>query len=170
MSQEKDGPALDDEALLRRAFAVALKAKAAGDHPFGAILVDGGGTVVMEQGNGFTAEGRDMTAHAERLIATRASKTYAPAFLAGCTLYSSAEPCAMCAGAIYWAGIGRVVYGQTERDLKAQTGDHAENPTLDLPCRVVFAAGQRRVEVIGPLLAEEAAALQAGFWDERAKD
>lgn len=76
----------------------------------------------------------------------------------------------MCAGAIYWAGIGRVVYGQSERDLKAQTGNHAENPTLDLPCRVVFAAGQRPVEVIGPLLAEEAAALQAGFWDERAKD
>lgn len=170
MSVASDKPALDHEALLRRAFAVALQAKAAGDHPFGAILVDGAGAVIMEQGNGFTAEGRDMTAHAERLIATRASKTYAPAFLADCTLYSSAEPCAMCAGAIYWAGIGRVVFGQSEQDLKAQTGDHAENPTLDLPCRAVFAAGQRPVEVIGPLLAEEAAALQSGFWAERAKD
>ena len=70
----------------------------------------------------------------------------------------------MCAGAIYWAGIGRVVYGQAERSLKTATGDHPENPTLDLPCRAVFAAGQRKVEVIGPLLEDEAAALQQGFW------
>jgi tRNA(Arg) A34 adenosine deaminase TadA len=118
----------------------------------------------MEQGNGYSAEGRDMTAHAERLLASRASKAYRPDLLAGCTLYSSAEPCAMCAGAIYWAGIGRVVYGQSERHLKRQTGAHAENPTLDLPCRVVFAAGQRRVAVIGPLLEDEAAALHADFW------
>ncbi|WP_315835135.1 nucleoside deaminase [Bradyrhizobium prioriisuperbiae] len=160
---------LDHEALLRKAFAVARKARESGDHPFGSILVDPNGKVLMQQGNGFTAEGRDMTAHAERLLATRASKTYPPPFLAECTLYTSAEPCAMCSGAIYWAGIGRVVFGQTEKDLKAQTGDHDENPTLDLPCRVVFAAGQRKVEVIGPLLADEAAALQAGFWDGEAK-
>jgi tRNA(Arg) A34 adenosine deaminase TadA len=157
---------LDHEALLRKAFAVAVKARESGDHPFGSILVDPDGTILMEQGNGFTAEGRDMTAHAERLLATRASKTYPSKFLAECTLYTSAEPCAMCSGAIYWTGIGRVVFGQTEKDLKAQTGDHDENPTLDLPCRVVFAAGQRKVEVIGPLLANEAAALQAGFWGE----
>ena len=118
----------------------------------------------MEQGNGYSAEGRDMTAHAERLLASRASKAYRPDFLAGCSLYASAEPCAMCAGAIYWAGIGRVVYGQSERDLKQKTAAHAENPTLDLPCRVVFAAGQRPVAVIGPLLEDEAAALHADFW------
>jgi tRNA(Arg) A34 adenosine deaminase TadA len=159
---------LDHETLLRKAFAVAAKARDAGDHPFGSILVGPDGVVLMEQGNGFTAEGGDMTAHAERLLATRASKTYPPAFLAECTLYTSAEPCAMCSGAIYWAGIGRVVFGQTEKDLKAQTGAHKENPTLDLPCRLVFAAGQRRVEVIGPLLADEAAALQTGFWDREA--
>ena len=73
----------------------------------------------------------------------------------------------MCAGAIYWAGIGRVVYGQTEKALKAQTGAHEENPTLDLPCEVVFAAGQRPTEVVGPLLEDEAAALQADFWTAR---
>ncbi len=70
----------------------------------------------------------------------------------------------MCAGAIYWAGIGRVVYGMSEHDLKEITGNHAENPTLDLPCRVVFEAGQRRVEVVGPLLVEEAKALHVGVW------
>jgi tRNA(Arg) A34 adenosine deaminase TadA len=157
----------DDLAHLRAAFAVAARARADGDHPFGAILVGPDGAVLLEQGNGFTTEGGDMTAHAERLLATRASKTYGPAFLAGCTIYVSAEPCAMCAGAIYWAGIGRVVYGQAEAALKAATGNHPENPTLALPCRTVFAAGQRHVEVVGPMLEDEAAALQDGFWAKR---
>jgi len=105
---------------------------------------------------------RIVTAHAERLLATRACREYEPRFLAACTMYTSAEPCAMCAGAVYWAGIGRVVYGLAERRLKEVTGNHAENPTLDLPCRVVFAAGRRPIEVIGPLLEDEAAALHAG--------
>jgi tRNA(Arg) A34 adenosine deaminase TadA len=156
-------PDLDHPFFLRKAFDVAARARDAGDHPFGSILVGPDGAVLMEQGNGFTAEGRDMTAHAERLLASR-SKVYDKPFLARCTLYTSAEPCAMCAGAIYWAGIGRVVYGQTETSLKAMTGDHPENPTLDLPCHLVFAAGQRHVEVVGPLLEDEAAALQADFW------
>ena len=73
----------------------------------------------------------------------------------------------MCAGATYWAGIGRVVYALSERRLKAIIGDHAENPTLDLPCRMVFAAGRRPVQVVGPLLEEEAATLHVGIWDGR---
>ena len=160
-------PALDHEAFLRRAFDVARRAREGGDHPFGALLVGPDGAILRKQGNGFSAEGGDMTAHAERLLASWASKTFGAAFLAGCTLYSSAEPCAMCSGAIYWAGIGRLVYGQSEKDLKAATGAHEENPTLDLPCRIVFAAGQRRVEVIGPLLEDESAALQRDFWKGR---
>jgi tRNA(Arg) A34 adenosine deaminase TadA len=160
-------PELEHEAFLRRSFEVARRAREGGDHPFGSLLVGPDGAVLKEQGNGFSAEGGDMTAHAERLLATWASKTYGADFLAGCTLYSSAEPCAMCSGAIYWAGIGRLVYGQSEKDLKAATGAHAENPTLDLPCRVVFAAGQRTVEIVGPLLEEESAALQRDFWNER---
>ncbi|THD43984.1 MAG: nucleoside deaminase [Bradyrhizobium sp.] len=157
-------PDLDHETYLRRAFATAKRARAGGDHPFGAILVGPDGTILKEQGNGFSAEGGDMTAHAERLLASWASKVRGARFLAGCTLYSSAEPCAMCAGAIYWSGIGRLVYGQSEKSLKAATGAHEENPTLDLPCRIVFAAGQRSVEVIGPLLEDESAALQSDFW------
>ncbi|MGS0648418.1 nucleoside deaminase [Komagataeibacter melomenusus] len=159
-------PELDHAHFLRRAFAVAEQARQGGDHPFGCILVDAQGQVVLEQGNGYTAEGGDMTAHAERLLATRASKRFPPAVLASHTLYTSAEPCAMCAGAMYWSGIGRVVFGQSERSLKDMTGNHPENPTLDLPCRTVFAAGQRRVEVIGPLLEAEAAALQQAFWKQ----
>src|SRR5262245_10077726 len=109
----------------------------------------------------------DGTAHAERLAATQACRTLSRVVLAGSTLYSSAEPCAMCAGAIYWAGIGRVVFGLSERRLRELTGNHPENPTLDLPCRTVFAAGQRPVEVIGPLIEDEAAALHAGAWGGR---
>jgi tRNA(Arg) A34 adenosine deaminase TadA len=165
----------DHEAFLRRSFDVARRAREGGDHPFGSILVGPDGAILKEQGNGFSSEGGDMTAHAERLLATWASKTYGTvtsggaAFLAQCTLYSSAEPCAMCSGAIYWAGIGRLVYGQSEASLKAMTGAHGENPTLDLPCRMVFEAGQRAVEVVGPLLADESAALQRDFWAERGR-
>ena len=155
---------IDHETLLRRAFAVARRAHTRGNHPFGAILVSAAGDVLIETENGFLPD-RDMTAHAERLLATQASKQFDSRVLAGCTLYTSAEPCAMCAGAIYWAGIGRLVFGLSERRLKTMTGDHAENPTLDLPCRTVFAAGQRRVDVIGPLLEDEAAALHAGVWN-----
>ena len=157
-------PPLDHETFLRRAFAVAQCARSHGNHPFGAILVSATGEILLEVENGYMPD-RDMTGHAERLLATAASKQFDPKFLADCTLYTSAEPCCMCAGAAYWAGIGRVVYGLSERRLKTITGNHAENPTLDLPCRTVFAAGQRPVEVIGPLLEDEAAALHAGAWD-----
>ncbi len=156
-----------DETMLRKAFDVARRGREAGHHPFGSVLADGDGNLLMEQGNGYDSEGRDRTAHAERLLASRASRAYDVAFLARCTLYTSAEPCAMCAGAIYWAGIGRVVYGQTEKALKAQTGAHEENPTLDLPCATVFDAGQRPTEVVGPLLEDEATALQDDFWKAR---
>ena len=153
----------DHEGFLRRAFDVARRAREHGNHPFGAILVGPSGEVMIEAENGFMPD-RDMTGHAERLLATQASKKFGAKILAGCTLYTSAEPCAMCAGAIYWAGIGRVVFGMTEHQLKTITGDHPENPTLDLPCRTVFAAGQRTVEVIGPLLEDEAAAIHDGVW------
>ena len=152
-----------DDALLRRSFELARRARTHGNHPFGALLAGPGGEVLLELENGYLPD-RDMTAHAERLLATQASRAWRPDFLAGCTLYTSAEPCAMCAAAAYWAGIGRVVYGLSERRLLGITGSHEENPTLDLPCRDVFAAGQRRVEVVGPLLEDEAAALHEGAW------
>jgi tRNA(Arg) A34 adenosine deaminase TadA len=157
---------LDHEKYLRRSFDVARRARTHGNHPFGAILVNAFGEILIEVENGFLPD-RDMTGHAERLLATQASKQFSAHELAGCTLYSSAEPCAMCAGAIYWVGIGRVVFGLGERRLRIMTGNHAENPTLDLPCRMVFAAGQRSVDVIGPLLEDEAAALHDGVWQSK---
>jgi tRNA(Arg) A34 adenosine deaminase TadA len=152
-----------DEDFLRRTLQIALQARAAGNHPFGAILVDPDGTVLMEAGNALGDAG-DRTAHAERVLMTRASQIHSAEFLAGCTMYASAEPCAMCAGSAYWAGVGRVVYGLSERDLAQLIGPHPENLTMDLPCRVVLTAGQRMIEVVGPLLEHEARAVHAGFW------
>jgi tRNA(Arg) A34 adenosine deaminase TadA len=155
---------MNDETGLRLAFAVAARARARGNHPFGCVLVGPDGGVLLEAENAIFPD-LDMTAHAERLLATAASKKYRPAFLATCTMYTSAEPCVMCSGAAYWAGFGRIVYGLSERRLKSITGDHPENPTLDLPCRAVFAAGQRKVDIVGPLLEEEAAEQHKGVWD-----
>ena len=152
-----------DEHFLRRSFEVARRALTHGNHPFGAILVDQNHNVLLEAENGYMPS-RDGTAHAERLLATQASTTIPADILRSATLYSSAEPCAMCAGAIYWAGIGRLVYGLSEHRLRGVTGNHPENPTLDLPCRDVFKSGQRATEVVGPLLEPEAEALHEGVW------
>lgn len=156
-------PAERDAHFLRRCFDVARRSMTHGNHPFGAILVDAGGNVLLEAENGYMPA-HDGTAHAERLLATEACRTLAPDVLAKSTMYSSAEPCAMCAGAIYWAGIGRLVYGLSEHRLRDYTGNHPENPTLDLPCRAVFASGQRPTEVVGPLLEDEAGAMHEGVW------
>jgi tRNA(Arg) A34 adenosine deaminase TadA len=153
-----------DAHFLRRSFEVARRAITHGNHPFGAILVDQSRNVLIETENGYMPA-HDGTAHAERLLATQACTTLGPDILRTATLYSSAEPCAMCAGAIYWAGIGRLVYGLSEHRLRAVTGNHSENPTLDLPCREVFTRGQRATEVLGPMLEDEAEALHAGVWN-----
>lgn len=157
------GTAERDHHFLRLSFAVASRSLTHGNHPFGCIVVDADGKVLIECENGYMPA-HDGTAHAERLAATQACRTFSREVLAGSTLYTSAEPCAMCAGAIYWAGIGRVVYGLSEHRLRGVTGNHPENPTLDLPCRQVFASGQRPTEVVGPMLEDEAEALHDGVW------
>ena len=106
-----------DNELLRETFKLAEEAKANGIHPFAAILTDENGNILMSQINGYLPD-FDMTGHAERKLMTRASIEYRPDFLEKCTMYVSAEPCAMCAGAAYWAGLGRVVYGLSEERLK----------------------------------------------------
>ena len=146
---------------LRAANAVAQRALDAGHHPFGALLVaPDHETVLLEQGN------VDSVNHAEAVLAREAAQRFGSDYLWGCTLYTTVEPCCMCAGTQYWANIGRLVYGMDERRLLALTGNHAENPTLDLPCRDVFARGQKAVRVWGPVaeVGAEVAALHATFW------
>lgn len=152
----------EHERHLRHAIELARRSRTNGNHPFAATLVGPDGALLMEQENG--ADTGDRTAHAERALMSRASVKYSANFLAGCTMYASAEPCAMCAGASYWVGVGRVVYGLSEKDLKALIGPHPENLTMDLPSRVVFEAGQRKIDVIGPLLEAESRAVHDGFW------
>ncbi|HVC24802.1 MAG TPA: nucleoside deaminase [Acidimicrobiales bacterium] len=158
----------EDEALLRRAVAIAAHARAAGNHPFGALLADASGAVLVEAGNAVVTA-NDPTAHAEMVLVRAAAAQFPSTVLASCSLYASTEPCAMCAGGTYWTGIGRVVYAMSESELLRLTGESSANPTMHLGCRVVFDAGQRRVEVIGPAppgspLASDAVAVHRGFW------
>ncbi len=146
---------------LRRANEVARGAMDAGHHPFGAILVaPDHETVLAEQGN------VDGVNHAEAVLARAAAQAHPAALLWDCTLVTTVEPCCMCAGTQYWANIGRLVYGLDERRLLAITGADLRNPTLDLPCREVFARGQKAIRVWGPVVEVEAeiAALHLGFW------
>ncbi len=149
--------------LVRRAIARAAQARAEGCHPFGSLVAAADGAILAERGNNGRPPHGDPTQHAE-LSAAAAAFRVRPDGLATATLFTSAEPCAMCAGAIYWTGIGRVVYALSETRLRSITGAHPENPTLDLPCRDVFARGQRTVEVVGPVLEDEAVVVHEGFW------
>lgn len=154
---------LDDEGLMRRAIAVSERSRANGNHPFGAVLADAAGRVLLEAENRVVSEG-DATRHAELVLMSEASRRFDRETLAGATMYTSCEPCAMCSGGVYWAGVGRVVYGMSEPALAAITGDHPENATAALSCRVVLASGQRPIAVVGPMLEEEAKAAHEGFW------
>ncbi|MDR7251672.1 tRNA(Arg) A34 adenosine deaminase TadA [Nocardioides sp. BE266] len=154
---------MDDEELLRRAIEVSAEARRHGNHPFGALLADASGAVVLTAENSVTT-GRDVTHHAELNLVRLACASIPYADLPRHTLYSSCEPCAMCSGAIYWAGIGRVVYALSESRLLSLTGAHPDNPTLMLPSRDVFAAGSRATDVTGPLLEDDAAAHHEDFW------
>jgi len=111
----------------------------------------------------------DSVNHAEAVLAREAARRFPPELLWRCTLVTTVEPCAMCAGTQYWAHIGRVIYGLEERELLRLTGNHAENPTLDLPCREVFARGQKDLRVIGPVpaVAESIAESHRRFWSPR---
>ena len=151
---------------LRYCIDLSRRVRDSGKHPFAAIVVDAAGQRVAEAGNDSLPPEGDPTRHAELVAAGLAAKRLNPAELAAATLYTSAEPCAMCAGAIYWCGIGRVVYALSEHKLLGLTGDHPENPTFALPCREVFARGQRRIDVSGPWLEDEAAAPHRGFWQQ----
>lgn len=150
--------------LLRLSIALSEQSKKRGRHPFAALVADEHGQVVAQAGNNSMPPEGDPTQHAELVAAALAARQLTPEALQRCTLYTSAEPCCMCAGAIYWTGIGRVVYALSEHALLGLTGDHPENPTFSLPCREVFARGQRGVEVLGPMLEDEAAEPHRGFW------
>lgn len=146
---------------LRAANEVAKEMKKFGHHPFGAILVGPDNEkVIMTQGN------INVVRHAETELARRAAETYSEDYLANCTLVTTMEPCAMCAGTIYWANIGRVVFGGTEDMLRKLTGDSKMNQTLNVPSKYIFDHGQKPIQLVGPVPEMESELLEPhkGFW------
>lgn len=153
-----------DLAFLKRSIALADEVVAEGNHPFGAVLVSATGELLAEGKNSHSVD--KGPGHAEANLARDVARRFDIETLRGATLYTSVEPCSMCAGTIYWAEIGAVVFGMTEKRLAELTGDDPENLTQDLECRVVLAAGQREITVRGPYaeLEDEIVAQHAGFW------
>ena len=103
-----------NETFMRKAIKLASKSVKHGGGPFGVVIVKDG-KIVAESSNTVTID-NDPTAHAEVNAIRKACKTLDTFNLSGCTLYTSCEPCPMCLGAIYWAHIGRIFYGNTRED------------------------------------------------------
>ena len=154
----------DQTQLIRTSFEIARSARAKGNHPFGALLADPAGRILLEAENTMNTD-HDLTGHAEMNLIRAASARFDQAFLKECTLYTSTEPCPMCAGAIFWAGVGTVVYGLSEEGLYDITGTESGEVLL-LHCRDVFAKGLKPIKVTGPILEEEARQVHIGFWDK----
>jgi tRNA(adenine34) deaminase len=156
----------DDLEHLRTAIALSREASRRGDEPYGATLVDGGGKIVLRAGNTQVSDS-DCTAHAETNLLRAASRRFDAAALARCTVYASGEPCAMCAGAIYWSNVRRVVFALDVARMRALAGDGADE--LMLGCRDVLAHGTHRVEVLGPALEDEAATVLEEHYSSQAR-
>lgn len=151
-----------DLACMRRAIEVARQAVANGNHPFGAVLADADGTIVLEGENTVPATG-DCTGHAETNLLREASQRFSCEQLAGCTMYASTEPCAMCAAALHWSGVRRLVYGCSAERMARESGSSPED-TLAMPCRTLLARSGRSIAVVGPLIEDEAAQVHSNGW------
>ena len=157
-----EGPSLGarHEPHLRRAIELAWQARAAGDQPFGSLLVGESGDVLAEDVNTEHTE-RDITAHPELKLARWAGTNLTPEEAAATTMYTSCEACVMCSGAIVASGLGRVVYAlsapQLEEFRRGSTGQKVRG--ID-----VLAHADRQILVEGPFLPEEAAAVHSGYW------
>jgi tRNA(Arg) A34 adenosine deaminase TadA len=153
---------MSDAIHLRRAIELARLSREHGNHPFGSLLADASDAIVLEAENTVLTE-HDVTGHAELNLVRAASAQIDADALASHTLYTSTEPCAMCAGAIYWSGIGRVVFALSSATFQSKI-DPEGAEGLAVSCREVFTRGGRAVEVSGPHLEDDAWAVHAGFW------
>lgn len=153
----------NDLEYLRKAIKFARRARENDNHPFGAVLVNKQGQIILEAENSVVAD-QDITAHAEHKLVRQASRVYDSEYLANCSLYASTEPCPMCAGAIFWGNIRRVVFGLSQVSLHEIIGKENEE-VLYLPCREIFAKGNKVIEVIGPILEDEAREVHIDFWN-----
>jgi tRNA(Arg) A34 adenosine deaminase TadA len=145
------------EQFVRQAIALAGKARDDGNHPFGALLVVDG-QVALTATNSVVTD-RDSTGHAETNLVAHAIRHLSPDQIGHAVLYTSCEPCAMCVGKIYWAGIRSVVYALSAQELAVLAG-----PDFLVPCRDLFQRAIEAVAVVGPMLVDEARAVHIGFW------
>lgn len=152
-----------DALYLRRAIALSRTARDRGNRAFGAVIATPDGEVLAEAWCN-TAETGDCTGHAETNAVRLASPKHPRERLAQATVYSSGEPCVMCAGAIFWGNVRRVVYGIDAVSLRRFRGERGDQRDAELGCRDVFTASPHAVEVIGPALFDEAAAAHVGAW------
>lgn len=113
--REPDMPVEEDLKHLRRCVELARQALQAGDEPFGSVLVDAEGKVLMEDHN--RVAGGDRTRHPEFALARWAAENMTPEERAAATVYTSGEHCPMCAAAHGWVGLGRIVYAASSRQL-----------------------------------------------------
>ena len=160
-----DRPALEesDARYLRRAIELSAVAAERGSRPFGAVIVAADGTVLGEGHNDTFGSG-DCTAHAEVQALRAATPPHDRAVLAGATMYASGEPCVMCAGAIFWSNLRRVVFGIDAVSLREFRATQSGAGDVELSCRDVFAAAPHAIETIGPALADEAAVPHRAYW------
>ncbi len=159
---------LDIEALTRRTFELAISARAKGNHPFGALLCDLDGNIVLEVENSVTELGDD-TCHAEQNLMSAASRKFSREERSKLVMVTSTEPCAMCAGATFWTGIRAVVYGLREKALgeMCTIAQSPHPPVLDVPCESIFnTVAHHPTVVVGPVLEEEARVPHKGFWNQ----
>ena len=160
-----DTPLADADAHhLRRAIRLSAEAAERGSRPFGSVVVSAAGEILGEARN-TTGEG-DCTGHAETNALRLASRSHPRAAFAGSTVYASGEPCVMCAGAIFWSGARRVVYGIDAVALRGFRRLQAGAADLEMSCRDVFRASAEPFEVVGPALSDEAAAPHRAYWGE----
>lgn len=152
---------LDHEHFTSIALALAREAGERGDEPFGAVLVDRrgeAGELVMEEHNAVvTAD--DIARHPELTLARRAAREFDADARESLVLYTSTEPCAMCSGGVYIAGLGAVVYSVGAATAAALTGGDFVVPAAD-----VFDRGERSVEVVGPVLEAAGKEVHRNYW------
>lgn len=154
-------PMNSQEYFMRQAIELARQARLAGNHPFGALLVVDGEVVLTAQNT--VATDRDPTAHAETNLVSKAIKQLSPEEISRAVLYASCEPCAMCAGTMYWAGIRSLAYGLPAEELAALAGRN-----FLVPCAELFGRAVERVTIFGPLLLDEAREVHLGYWSRPA--
>jgi tRNA(Arg) A34 adenosine deaminase TadA len=152
------GSAMDiQEHFVRQAIELARQSRLAGNHPFGALLVVDGEIILTAQNT--VATDRDPTAHAETNLVTQAIRHLTPDQIRRSVLYTSCEPCAMCVGKMYWAGIRSIAYALPAEQLAALAGRD-----FLIPCAELFGRAVEHVTIIGPLLLNEAREVHLGFW------